>query len=452
MSEVASAAPSYITRLALKAMPFNEAVDATIYFNGQQVEQSLNLAMHLASSSDKVALIQTGNGVGKTCLLTQFIARADDNLKVTLIQGQFSPDTKTVLFQCLRDFGVDEYDIRSTEDHLNLLKTRVSQLRQLDVRPVILLDDADKLDVEVLNLIVSWLNWQQDNIYLLQAVVCSKHVVPALEQIKTRLQNIDLLPLTQQEIEPYLTTRLQQVGYAGEPVFSKKQLVRFFKQSKGNPALLNKLAHQSLLGVKPSIKPKATSPKINTKLLFKGIGGSILAVALIILLLFQEQINGLFEQPQHTETEIVEIEPELATVEIDDDPVVSQEQYSRDELVELVSELEQTAQPKQIEMQSQIHGQDWVFQQNTTDYTYQLMGSWERQELTDFIEKYALEGNVAAFESMRNGEIWHVLIYGVYPSKKAAIEASQAWPAPLNKQPSWLRRFDSIQAQIKGDS
>lgn len=449
MSEVASAAPSYLTRLALKAMPFNEAVDASLYYNGPHVEQSLNLSLHLASSSDKVAVIQAESGVGKTCLLAQFIARSTDNLKVTLIQGQFAPDIKTVLFQCLRDFGVDEYDIRASDQHLELLKARVSQLRQLDVRPVMLIDDADKLSDDVLNQIMSWLNWMHDNIYSIQAVICSKHSVSGLEQIKVRLQSIDLLPLTEQEIEPYLTTRLQQVGYQGEPVFSKKQVNGFFKKSKGNPGLLNKLAHQSLLGVNPSLK-SVVPPKINIKLLFKGIGGSLLVILVIVLLVFQNKINALFEQPEQSQIEIVDAEPELAIV--DADPVVSQDQYSRNELVELVSELEASASPKQVEMQTTLNGEEWVFQQKGTDYTYQLMGSWEKQELTDFIGQYALEGNVAAFESLRNGRTWHVLIYGVYASKQAAIKASQAWPAPLNTQPSWLRRFDSIKAQIKGDS
>jgi DamX protein len=451
MSEVASAAPSYLTRLALKAMPFNEAVEASLYYNGPHIEQSLNLSLHLASSSDKVALIQADSGVGKTCLLTQFIARSNDNLKVTLIQGQFAPDIKTVLFQCLRDFGVDEYDIRSSEEHLQLLKSRVSQLRQLDVRPVMLIDDADKLNVEVLDQIMSWLNWTNDNVFSLQAVICCKHPIPSLEKIKLRLQSVDLLLLTEQEIEPYLTTRLQQVGYQGEPVFNRKQVNNFFKKSKGNPGLLNKLAHQSLLGVNPSLKSVARpKPKINTKLLFKGIGGSLLVIFVIGLLVFQNQINALFEQPEESQIEIVDAEPELAIV--DADPVVSQDQYSRNELVELVSELEVSTAPKQVEIQTTFNGEEWVLQQKGTDYTYQLMGSWEKQELTDFIEQYALEGNVAAFESMRNGRTWHVLIYGVYASKQAAIKANQAWPAPLNAQPSWLRRFDSIKAQIKGDS
>lgn len=451
MSEVASAAPSYVTRLALKAMPFNEAVDATIYFNGQFIEQSLNLSLHLASSSDKLALIQTANGVGKTCLLAQFAARADDNLKVTLIQGQYAPDAKTVLFQCLRDFGVDEYDIRTSDDHQVLLQTRVFQLRQLDVRPVILIDDADKLSSEVLELLISWLSWQQDSTYLMQGVICTKHVIPALDTIKSRLQTVDLSQLTPQEIEPYLTTRLKQVGYTGAPVFNKKQLKRFFKQSNGNPATLNKLAHQTLLGVEGPLKSVAR-PQINWRMLFKGIGGSIVAVALIIVLIFQDDINGLFEQKdEQQQVEVIAPEPELAIVEV---PIVSQEQYNRDELVGLVAELEQESLLSEapLKLVPDLKNQQWVFEQQPNNYTYQLMGSWEKQELNEFVATYALEGNVAAFESLRNGKVWHVLIYGVYPDKQAALEASQAWPAPLNTLPSWLRRFDSVQKQIKGDS
>ena len=93
--------------------------------------------------------------------------------------------------------------------------------------------------------------------------------------------------------------------------------------------------------------------------------------------------------------------------------------------------------------------QDWVMQQIASHYTFQLMGSWDREEIYAFIEQYALVGNVAVFESMRNGRIWHVLIYGSFANKKAALKASNEWPAPLNTLPSWLRRLDSVQKQIK---
>ena len=92
---------------------------------------------------------------------------------------------------------------------------------------------------------------------------------------------------------------------------------------------------------------------------------------------------------------------------------------------------------------------DWILSQKPTDYTFQLMGSWSYEEVTEFIEENALTGQLARFTSLRDNKPWHVLIYGVYPSKKLALSASNNWPAPLNTLPTWLRRFDSVQNQIK---
>jgi DamX protein len=96
-----------------------------------------------------------------------------------------------------------------------------------------------------------------------------------------------------------------------------------------------------------------------------------------------------------------------------------------------------------------VQGRDWILQQQSTDYTFQLMGAWEASEVDAFIEKNALTGQVARFTSLRNRAPWHVLVYGVYPSKQAALDASNQWPAPMNTLPTWLRRFDSVQKQIR---
>ena len=76
------------------------------------------------------------------------------------------------------------------------------------------------------------------------------------------------------------------------------------------------------------------------------------------------------------------------------------------------------------------------------------MGTWDRSEVDSFVEKNELTGNVAVFESMRNGEVWYAVIYGVYPSKQVAMRDSQQWSSPLNKISPWLRRYDGVQKQI----
>ena len=87
---------------------------------------------------------------------------------------------------------------------------------------------------------------------------------------------------------------------------------------------------------------------------------------------------------------------------------------------------------------------DWVMAQTTSHYTVQLMGSWDRDKVHEFIEQYSLVGDIAVFASMRNGQVWHVLVYGSFKNKQAALKASVGWPAPLNTLPSWLRRFHSV--------
>jgi hypothetical protein len=48
---------------------------------------------------------------------------------------------------------------------------------------------------------------------------------------------------------------MRAVAYQGESLFSGKKLQKFFRQSQGNPAQLNDLAHQALLTQKHSTSP-----------------------------------------------------------------------------------------------------------------------------------------------------------------------------------------------------
>lgn len=95
-----------------------------------------------------------------------------------------------------------------------------------------------------------------------------------------------------------------------------------------------------------------------------------------------------------------------------------------------------------------LRDKEWVLKQSATAFTFQLMGTWDRAEVDTFVKKYALTGNVAVFDSMRDGKVWYSLIYGVYPSKDVAMRSSKQWAAPLSGLSPWLRRYDGVQKQI----
>ncbi|MDH5358870.1 MAG: AAA family ATPase [Gammaproteobacteria bacterium] len=473
MSELSNSAaePAYISRLALQSAPFNASIDPRIYYNGGQAENRLNLLLHLLRASDKIGVLVAAEGMGKSTLLTQLQQRAGDELRHCLIQGQPQLDSATALVQCLRGLGVDDNEISSSIDLAATFKNRLRQLQKLNVRPVLLIDDAHKLSAELLAELSIWLDWKDDNgAFLLQAVLASTHL-PSIAL--SRLQAIDLPALTEQELTAYLLHRLTTVGFKGESPFSVKEITHFYRQSSGNPALANHLAHQYLLGQ----KLKRTRPT-SFKSGLRWTGLAALIISLTLLLVFQDKVNQLLTPKAHNaDLEIVEQhemdlqDQKLTTVIVGEDQVKNNELAQRDELAALLSEIdisvtEETEKATQQEIEDAIesyapvveiaksvvpdvHQQDWVLQQQNIHYTFQLMGSWDKQEVYDFIKKYELTGDVAMFESMRNGRIWYALVYGVFDNKQVALQTSSQWPAPLNSLPSWLRRFDSVQKQIK---
>ncbi|RKZ87043.1 MAG: hypothetical protein DRQ39_04890 [Gammaproteobacteria bacterium] len=467
------AEPAYISRLTLHSAPFNSTIEPTNFFSGSQSEHRLNLLLHLIRASNKIGLLVAINGLGKTTLLTQLKQRAGDELRICNIEGNAQQNSSTALKQCLIALGVDENEIRSSDDHAETFRNRLQQLRKLQVRPVLLIDDANILSEELLTEISIWLGWQSDNEFLLQAVIATTNDIKLAGPAQSRVQTVDLPPMTEQELPDYLMYRLTTVGYQGDTLFSEKDLKHFYRLSSGNPALINQLAHQKLLGLKPNL---AKSARFNVGPLhssLRWVGSGVLVISLILILSYQEKINQWLtptsDEIELTEQNVIDIEePELVTVIIDNDEVKDNELAQREELAALLSDipepevLEQSmdqftqADTELLEPMSEIiepitedHQQDWVMQQDGSHYTFQLMGSWEKQEVHDFIDKYALAGDVAMFESMRNGRIWYALTYGVFENKQSALDASNKWPAPLNTLPSWLRRFDSVQKQIK---
>jgi len=484
-----SAEPNYIARLALQSAPFNAAVEPAIFFKGEQVEQRFNLLLHLIRASDKVGLLWAEQGSGKSTLLTQLQHNNAEDLRICRINGHASLTSMDIIMPCLSAFGVDDNDVQFSNDHLILLKDRLSGLRGLNIKPLLLIDDIDLLSEEPLMVLMDCLSWQKNDTFLLHAVFTSKQVLPVLSNIHGRLQQIDLPALSEQELHLYLDYRLKAVGYNGDSVFNIKDLKQCYRQSAGIPALVNQWAHQHLLGMKAAFTHpiKMNTERVMPLVRWSGLG--LLIISLILLLLFQDKINGLFS-PRVVEEVVIEKpftsqEESLATVILDEDKVTSFAQAERDELKSLVSELAvAVARPEdesntissqdeiippapaqtettiskpllnpepvlQKELSPAIHQKNWILEQSATDYTFQLMGSWNKQEVVTFLEKYALVGDVAEFESTRNGRVWYALIYGVYDNKQMALNASSAWPAPINTLPSWLRRFDNVQQQIK---
>ena len=494
MSELAatSAEPAYLNRLALNDLPFARVNQSAAFYDGSHIKQRRLLLQHLLRATQTPVLLQSAKGSGKTTLLEEMQRQAASDIRYCFVSSQ-TPNLALdrAITETLEADIIDPDDAAACEA---AIRERLLQLRKVNIVPVLVVDDAEQLSATARQQLSEWLQWQDEQ-PLWQAVL-SAETSPEIETVN--FQKLDMPLLEMAEVAPYLQQRLEAVGYQGELPFTAKVLRRFYRLSGGNPGRLNQLAHQHLLGSKPSPTNQYPWMQILRKT-GRWSGVIIVGLIIIIALIYQQQINQWIAKPEQQETislpELAE-DDEVATVVVGENEQHPPE-AARQELADLLAQIPQDEQDLATETETEtetprlaetpadeqaepspssqpqtastnsaeseapvakadaeknnspVHGRDWVMQQQSTDYTFQLMGAWEASEVDAFIEKNALTGQVARFTSLRNQKPWHVLIYGVYSGKQAALDASNQWPAPMNTLPTWLRRFDSVQKQIK---
>lgn len=96
-----------------------------------------------------------------------------------------------------------------------------------------------------------------------------------------------------------------------------------------------------------------------------------------------------------------------------------------------------------------LQGKNWIFAQNATDYTVQIIATQQRESLVDALKGYELDEPIAHFRFLRHGESWYAAIYGAFPTRSQAERVAQGLPRGLRDNQPWIRRLGAVQALIK---
>jgi len=96
------------------------------------------------------------------------------------------------------------------------------------------------------------------------------------------------------------------------------------------------------------------------------------------------------------------------------------------------------------------HRERWLLAQPETSFTLQLLGSWKPKAITGYIQQHHLDiQQSAVFKGMYKGAEWYVLLYGIYPSRQAAIDARDALPAAIRSDKPWARTLKTVHSAIQ---
>ena len=104
------------------------------------------------------------------------------------------------------------------------------------------------------------------------------------------------------------------------------------------------------------------------------------------------------------------------------------------------------AKPASVTTVAGLKDEHWILDQEPNHFTLQLLGTHNKANIKQFAKTKRLSNKLAVYQTIRNTQPWYVLIYGSYQTKDAAIQSRNSLASKKIKP--WLRRFDSVQANI----
>lgn len=242
------AAPPYLSRYKLRESPF--AGGARFFYADPERAQTLNMLQHLTQYSEELLLVSGPAGSGKSALLEQYLARADEDWKVCRVSATETPDPGQLFLSAARCFGLPTDGVAG-DALLDALREHLNQLQQT-MTPVLVVDDADRLSDDALEIVVRLTELPGEHGKLVRTILfADAAILPRFDSARfasgPKPHRLDLKPLDEAQTIAYLQHRLTTAGFAGGPLFQPRDLKRILKQSQGWPGGINLQAHEVLM-------------------------------------------------------------------------------------------------------------------------------------------------------------------------------------------------------------
>ncbi len=311
--------PDYLDAFGLREAPFSPRHEDRFLYVDAERAQNLNLLQHLTHYSNLLLIVQGEAGVGKTALLERFMRHTEPDWQICRITANTMMDAEQLLFEAAQGFGMQQLPEDSTELE-EMLYARVATLHHNEQTPILVIDDAHQLPKDALLAIFNLADAYVNNVNLLRVILFSDPVIERIietKEIKPLRERVthtmELLPFDEAATAEYLKHRLAVAGFLGGSPFTPKMVKKIYRASQGIPEKINELAHQTLQsGDFATIETEPEEQRLlldsgkrsnNRPMIFASLAVFLVALALV----FQDQINALFEENQDQEQTEVDV-------------------------------------------------------------------------------------------------------------------------------------------------
>ena len=247
---------SYYKFLGLQREPFSTSPDPHFFYESSEHMAALMRVMIEVRLKRGLSVILGDVGTGKTTLcrklLQMFKIRKDVDFYIILDPGY---ETEKIFIEALtRIFGLnidpEKSNILDYKEQLKdfLFKKGV----ELQKTVVLLIDEAQKMNLTSLEVLRTLLNYETNEYKLLQLVLVGQtELLIQLKDIRNFADRINLKyilnPFDRKEVEEMIEFRLRKAGYHSDrPLFDKEAAEEIYKKTQGYPRQVAMLCHNAL--------------------------------------------------------------------------------------------------------------------------------------------------------------------------------------------------------------
>jgi general secretion pathway protein A len=257
----------YNTYFGFRESPFSVTPDPRFFYTNPVYLEAF-ATLRYGIEAKKGFIVITGEvGTGKTTLLRKLLHNLAETVHSVFVFNSCISFPELLQFT-LQDLGLAPKDQSKVTMLLELNEYLIKQLKRGHT-VTMLIDEAQNLSDDVLENLRLLSNLETDQEKLIQIVLMgqpelhAKLAQPHLRQLKQRVAlQCRLNPLADDEVGPYIDSRLMAAGYQSKDLFPSDAVERIAYYSKGIPRVLNIICDNALLSAYASSQHFVTAGMI----------------------------------------------------------------------------------------------------------------------------------------------------------------------------------------------
>ena len=249
-------AEAYETFYGLREQAFGPSTDPKFFFPSVAHERAVVELLTAIGERQAVTLLTADRGIGKTIVCRAVLQQLDRRTMSSLVSRP-ATSIDDLLRTMLVDFGVVSHDdlargqVIARDTLAATLDAFLDSLAPLHASAVVVVDDAEDQAAEVLGRIGRFAGGESVSLQIMlagtRALASRLKGDAALRGLDAAIAvRVELGPLREDEMGPYVAHRIDVAGPSARVEFSSGAIARVFDLSRGVPAVANAICDRAL--------------------------------------------------------------------------------------------------------------------------------------------------------------------------------------------------------------